>query len=93
MQLEGCVKNEALIWNMFITNNLLFEKDYQKIKTFVGEGPTTMELGEDSPGYIALFPGKRIVETFMENNPETTLQQLIAMDNRQLYEASKYRPK
>lgn len=92
-QLEGCRKNEALIWNMFTSNELLFEKDYQKIKTFVGEGPSTMELGEDSPGYIALFTGKRVVETFMENNPQTSLADLIGLDNRKLYEASKYKPK
>lgn len=92
-QLEGCIKNEGLIWNLFAANNLLFETDFQKIKTFVGEGPKTMELGDNSPGYIALFTGKRIVETYMEKNPETTLPQLLAMDNRKLYELSKYKPK
>jgi hypothetical protein len=92
-QLDGCYKNEGLIWNTFATNNLLFETDYQKIKTFVGEGPKTMELGENSPGYIALFVGKRIVETYMEKFPETDLQQLLAVDNRKVYELSKYKPK
>lgn len=92
-QLKGCYKNEGLIWNMFIQNNLLYETDFQKIKSFVGEGPTTLEIGENSPGYIVLFTGKRIVETYMEKNPETTLQQLIAMDGRKLFESSKYKPK
>lgn len=92
-QLQGCYKNEGLIWNMFIQNNLLYETDFQKIKSFVGEGPSTLEIGENSPGYIALFTGKRIVETYMEKNPETTLQQLIALDARKLFEGAKYKPK
>ncbi|HLO79732.1 MAG TPA: hypothetical protein VK166_02170 [Chitinophagaceae bacterium] len=92
-QLEGCYKNEGLIWNTFATNNLLFETDYQKLKTFVGEGPKTMELGENSPGYIALFVGKQIVEAYMEKFPETSLQQLLSIDNRKIYELSKYKPK
>jgi len=92
-QLQGCYKNEGLIWNMFIQNNLLYETDFQKIKSFVGEGPTTPEIGEYSPGFIVLFTGKRIVETYMEKNPNTTLQQLIALDGRKVFEGSKYKPK
>ncbi len=92
-QLQGCLKNEGLIWNMFIQNNLLFETDFQKIKSFVGEGPTTLEIGENSPGYIILFTGKRMVEAYMDKYPETTLQQLLDMDGRKLFEASKYKPK
>jgi len=92
-QLKGCYKNEGLIWNMFIQNNLLYETDFQKIKSFVGEGPATLEIGENSPGFIVLFTGKRIVETYMEKNPNTTLEQLIAMDGRKLFEGSKYKPK
>lgn len=92
LQLEGCYKNEELVWNLFTQNNLLYETDFQKIKAFVGEGPKTPELGDNSPGYIALFTGKRIVETYMEKNPETTPQQLMALDNRKLFEAARYKP-
>jgi hypothetical protein len=52
-----------------------------------------MELGDNSPGYISLFVGKRIVETYMEKFPETSLQQLLEVDNRKVYELSKYKPK
>jgi hypothetical protein len=92
-QLAGCIKNEGLIWNMFTENNLLYETDFQKIKSFVGEGPKTPELGDDSPGYITLFTGWQIVKKFMDNNPSTTLDQLMKMDSRKIFEASKYKPK
>ena len=91
-QLAGCQKNEALVWNLFTANNLLYETDYQKIKSFVSEGPKTMELGDDSPGYIALFSGWQIVKAYMKKNPDTTPKQLLALNNRKLFEASKYKP-
>ena len=91
-QLAACVKNEALVWNLFTTNNLLYETDYQKIKSFLSEGPKTIELGDDSPGYIGLFTGWQIVKAYMKKNPETTLKQLISLDNKKVFEGSKYKP-
>ncbi len=91
-QLAGCVKNEAVIWNLFTANNLLYETDYQKIKSFLSEGPKTIELGDDSPGFIALFTGWQIVKAYMKKHPDTTLKQLLAMDNRKVFEAAKYKP-
>ena len=32
-QLKGADKNEGLIWNFFVENNLLYETDGQKIKS------------------------------------------------------------
>jgi len=91
-QLAGCIKNERLVWNLFTANNLLYETDYQKIKSFVGEAPSTMELGEDSPGFISLFTGWQIVKAYMEKHPDTSLKQLMNTDNRKLFESSKYKP-
>ena len=92
-QLAGCIKNEGLVWNLFIENNLLYETDFQKIKSFISEGPNTTELGDDSPGYIALFSGWQIVKAYMEKNPDTSLKQLISLDNKKIFEGSKYKPK
>jgi hypothetical protein len=92
-QLAGCIKNEGLVWNLFTENSLLYETDFQKIKSFISEGPRTMELGDDSPGYITLFTGWQIVKAYMKKNPETTPKQLISIDNKKLFEESKYKPK
>lgn len=92
-QLKACYNNEGLIWNMFLQNNLIYETDFQKIKTFLSEGPKTAELGDDSPGYIALFTGWQIVKSYMQKYPETTLKELMRLDNRKIFELSKYKPK
>jgi hypothetical protein len=92
-QLEGCVKNEGLIWNFFTQNNLLYETDPQKIKSFVGDGPKTPELGDASPGYIALFTGRQIVRAYMAEHPDTSPQQLLSLDARTILTESKYKPR
>lgn len=92
-QLAGAYKSEAVIWNMFTENNFLYESDYQKIKSFVGEGPKTPELGDESPGYIALFTGWQIVKKYMADHPEISLEEMMKLDNRKLFELSKYKPK
>jgi len=92
-QLKGAEKNEGLIWNFFTENNLLFETDAQKIKSYVGDGPKTMELGDESPGYIALFTGRQIVRAYMENNPKTSLKDLLSLDAKTILNGSKYKPR
>jgi hypothetical protein len=92
-QLKGCYENEGLIWNFILTNSLAYNTDPSVIKGYIGEAPNTPELGEGSPGYIALFLGQRIVEKFMEKNDGMQLDSLMRMDPRTIFEQSKYRPK
>ena len=42
----------------------------------VGDGPKTVELGDDSPGYISLYTGRQIVRAYMDKNPDTSSQRL-----------------
>ena len=92
-QLEGAEKNEGMIWNFFVENNLLYETDQQKIKSYVGDGPKTNELGDGSPGYISLFTGRAIVRKYMENFPETDLKQMLQLDAKTILNESKYKPR
>ena len=92
-QLEGSKKNEGLIWNYFVKNGLVFNNDPSIIKNYVGDSPNTPEFGEGAPGNIALFVGWQIVNRYVEKNENITLDELMAMDPRKLFEESKYRPK
>jgi hypothetical protein len=92
-QLKGAFSNEGLIWNFFLENNLVYETDPQKIKSYVGEGPKTVELGDGSPGYIALFTGRQIVRAYMEKFPKTTLKELLSLDAKKILTGSAYKPK
>ena len=92
-QLKESYANEAVIWDFFLNNDLLHNTDQNIVKNYVGESPKTQELGEGSPGNIGAFSGWQIVKKYMNKYPETTLQELINKDARDIYNQSKYKPR
>lgn len=91
-QLDDAYLHENVIWDMFIKNGYLQLTDKNIIKNYIGEGPKTPELGEGAPGNIGAFAGWQIVKKYMEKKPATTLPQLIAMDEEQIFQEAKYKP-
>lgn len=92
-QLKDCYKNEAVIWNFFLNNDLLNNSEQNIIKNYIGESPKTQELGDDSPGNIGTFTGLQIVKKYLEKFPETTLQDLMKTDANEIYTKTKYKPR
>ncbi len=91
-QLEACYKNEARIWNLFTQNELLQVIDNNVIKNYIGEGPKTQELGEDSPGNIGSYLGWQIVKKYMQKNPDINPGQLMKTSAETIYTEAKYKP-
>lgn len=91
-QMKDVYQGEAIIWNLFIKNNLLQVIDNNIIKNYVGESPKTQELGEDSPGNIGSFAGWQIVKKFMNKNPDTKLADLMNLPAEIIFEKAKYKP-
>ncbi len=91
-QMKACYKNEARIWELFIKNDLLQTIDNNIIKNYIGEGPKTQELGDDSPGNIGSFAGWQIIKKFMDKNPKTTLPELMKIPAETIFEKAKYKP-
>lgn len=92
-QMEDAEKNEAVIWDFFLNNNLLNKSDDNVVQNYIGESPKTPELGEGAPGNIGTFSGLQIVKKFMERYPETSLSELMKTDPREIYGKSKYKPR
>jgi hypothetical protein len=92
-QMKDAYANEAVIWNLFLNNNLLNQSDPDMVKNYVGESPKTQELGEGAPGNIGTFSGLQVVKKYMEKFPETTLEELMKTDARDIYNKSKYKPR
>ena len=92
-QLSDCYKNEAVIWDFFLNNDLLNKTDQNIVKNYIGESPKTQELGEDSPGNIGTFSGLQIVKKYMEKFPATSLSDLMKKDEREIYNEAKYKPR
>lgn len=91
-QLKDCYSHEKAIWDLFVQNNFLQTIDNNIIKNYIGESPKTQELGEASPGNIGSYAGWQIVKKYMQKNSNTTLQQLILLDNEAIFSDAKYKP-
>ena len=93
-QLEWCKKNEFNIWAYLVDNNLLFSTDRFAINKFFNEAPFTSGLPKESPPKTGVWLGWQIVKSFMENNPEITIPELMVLHNAQeILNKSKYKPK
>lgn len=93
-QLEWCRKNEAMIYNFFLSNNLMFEKNWSKMRRFVVYGPNTSGMPPESPGNIGTWLGLQIVRSFAAEHPEMSPEQIFSLENaEQFLRQSKYKPK
>ncbi|BAV10115.1 hypothetical protein SAMN05421788_1011543 [Filimonas lacunae] len=92
-QLDGCYENEALIWNYFVKNDLLYITDPLQTREYINDGPKTSALGEEAPGCIGMFTGWQIVKKWMEQHKEMTPSQLMTTPARQIFEEAKYKPR
>jgi hypothetical protein len=92
-QLEGCYKHEALIWNFFLQNDLLYNTDPVVIRDYITDGPKTAALGDASPGNIGQFVGWQIVKKWMGRKEGVSLETLLQTPAKQILEEAKYKPK
>lgn len=95
-QLDWCAANEAEMWKYFVENKLLYDTDPKLPGRFVNPAPFSkfyLEIDNDSPGRTGQWLGWQIVRAYMDNNKAVTLQQLLAMDAKTIFDNSKYKPK
>lgn len=92
-QYEWCIENEKQMWNYLVENKLLFDTDHLAIRKLVGEGPFTNYFPRESPGRAAVWVGLQIVNKYMKNSPNTSLQELMnESDYQKILMVSKYDP-
>ena len=94
-QITWCKENESYIWRYFIEKELLYSTDSKLPNRFTNVAPFSkfyLEIDNDSPGRVGQWIGWQIVRSFMQNN-EVTLQDMLKMDSKALFEKSKYKPK
>lgn len=94
-QMDFCQKSEGEFWKYLIsTDNLLFTTDYMTQKRFVDDGPFTVVFTKESPARIGQWIGFKIIESFMKNNPDVTLEDLFSIQSsKEIMSKAKYNPK
>lgn len=91
-QLEWCEANEALVFNLFLQQNLLFNKDYQTIMRYVTPGPNSAGFPPEAPGNLGTFIGYKILEAYENKSGKTLEEILLNEDANSIFQQSKYKP-
>lgn len=95
-QIKWSQENESYIWRKFIEDKILFSSDSKLASRYLNLAPFSkfyLEIDNESPGRIGQWIGWQIVRSFVENNPDVKLQDMLKMDGKELFEKSKYKPK
>ena len=69
-QMEDAEKNEAVIWDFFLNNNLLNKTDDNIVQNYIGESPKTPELGRRRTRKYRNFCRIANCKNIYENVPE-----------------------
>lgn len=92
-EIQGSRKNQDLIWFRLVEDRVLYATGNQVKQRYLGERPKTIEVGPECPGRIGQWVGWQIVESYMKNHPDATLQQLMKLNNAdKLFKESGYKP-
>ena len=93
-QLNWCDENQIQIWAYFLKEDLFYETDNNKINKLVNPAPNHPNMPPEAPGRTGNYIGWKIVEAFMQRQPDMTLSDLVAYEDEQkILEISKYKPR
>lgn len=86
--------NEAQLWAYLVGEEVLFSNDFHSFKRLFNDGPFSSDFSHDAPARLGEWVGWQIVRNYMQNHPETSIEELIKMDDsQQILSDSRYRPK
>ena len=89
-----CNEFEVRIWQHLVDAELLYTTEYMDINKWVNQAPFIAGIPKQSPGRLGQWVGWQIVRQYMKDNPEMSVQELMANQNAQdILARSKYKPK
>ncbi len=92
-QMAWSKKYEKDIWNLMMDRRVLFDTNYRTLTAYLNDGPFCAEISQDCPARIATWIGWQICESYLKNNPDVTLQDLmIDTDAQRILALSMYKP-
>ncbi len=99
MELPGekvawCLKSEGSIWGFLTSKNVLFSNEIRIVSRYINDAPFTPGMPKESPGKIGRWMGWRLVEQYMSQNSDVTIDALMKNQNfQQIVKQSGYKPK
>jgi len=89
------VKNSELsMWAFFFDQDLFYETNSMKINKYVNDSPDSPGMPSEAPGRTANYMGWQIVKAYMNKYKNTSMDQLIQLNDTQfIMDKSRYKPK
>jgi hypothetical protein len=92
-QAEWLSSNEKNIWAFFLSEDLLYNSDWQKIRKYVEYSPGSPGMPAEAPGRTGNWIGWQIAKAYLKKYPSTTLPALLALnDSQEFLRRSGYKP-
>ena len=94
-QIDWVHDNERYMWQYFIENELLYKTQSSLFLRFIEPAPFSkfyLEIDNDTPGKVGQWIGWQIVRSYMEKNPDVTLEKLFETPAMELFNQSNYKP-
>ena len=92
-QLKWCRDHEKEMWTSIIEDKHLFQNNRMITAKYINEAPYTSFFPHESPGRTGIWIGWQIIRSYMKNNPDVGLKELMEESNyRKILEKSGYRP-
>lgn len=93
-QAEWLNSNEREMWAYFIQEELIYSTERERFRKLVDYSPNSPGMPEEAPGRTANWMGWQIVKAYMKARPETTLSELLNLEDAQaILDESRYKPK
>lgn len=93
-QIKWCEENDENMWRFIIEEKMLYDTNPMLVTKLIAPGPFSkfgLDSDNQTPPRVATWIGWQIVRAFMENN-DVSMQQMMLMDAKQIFQKSKYKP-
>jgi hypothetical protein len=88
-KMKWAEENEKNIWKYFVEQKLLFKSDELLKLGYFNEAPFTKGLPKESPDRLGQYIGWKMVQKYMEQNPDLPLEKLLNIPFAQIMQAYK----
>lgn len=93
-QMKWVEDNELEMWSFFIDENLMYESAMHKINKYINLSPNAPGMPKEAPGKTGNYIGYKIISSFMEKNPDLSLEALLLEnDSDEILTSANYKPK
>ena len=94
-EFNWALENEKYVWQYFIEKQVLYQTQIEWVQRFIEPAPFSkfyLQLDNETPGRIGSWLGWQIVNSYMTQFPDTSLDELLKISSQKLFNLSKYKP-